>query len=153
MNSPLLRNAPLTRHEHLLIRLFSILGRQLRGSEELQILLHVYSIVSFPRRVYLRLCADSSRSAADREARFHRRHPNVPIQRRRLGDLLFIGLVGYRSRRLSHLPNVKRSNHQRRHQRVVFVEGRSSFNEPLLEGKYLLELLLHPLRTTSAVTD
>lgn len=125
----------------------------MRWTTQLQILLHVYRVAGLSSGFHLRLRSHPPRSPADGNARLPRRHPNVAVQRGRVGDLLPVRVVSHRSRRLSHLPDVERPDDERGHQGLVLVEGRTGVNESLLAREYLLELLLYPLRATPTIAD
>lgn len=131
---------------------FLSLGRQLCRSSQLQVFLYVHRVISFSRRIHLCLRSHPPRAASNRDQRLPRRHSNVAVQRRRVGDMLFISVVGHRIGRLSYLLDVERSNDERGHQRIVLNERWSAVAESLLARKHLSELLLHFVWTTSTIT-
>ena len=55
------------------------LGRQLRRSSQLPILLHVYRVIGVSRRFRFRLRPHTSRSASNRDSRLPRRAKNVAV--------------------------------------------------------------------------
>jgi hypothetical protein len=130
---------------------FIILGRKLCWKTQLQILLHVYRVISFPSRIHFCLRSYSSRSLANRDQRLLGRDPNVAVQRRRIGHLFPVRVVGNWSGWLPHVPNVKRSNDKRGHQGFLFDEGRTAIDQSIFARKYLPKLLLHSLWTATAV--